>query len=73
MSEYGDKFEEQFEEINPEYYQEDREESEELDFEEPEVDELTQEFVNKLIDKMLWLVTTFTLIKSLWLDALWNQ
>jgi len=53
MSEYGDKFDEKFEEINPEYYQEEREESEELDFEEPEVDQLTQEFVNKLVDKMM--------------------
>lgn len=49
MSEYGDKFEE----INPEYYQEDREEPEEVGVEEPEEDELTKEFVAKLIDKMM--------------------
>ena len=47
------EFEEQFEEITPEYYQEDHEEDEEeLGFGE-DVDELTQDFVNKLVDKMM--------------------
>ena len=53
MNEYGDQFEQQFEEINPEYYLEEREDQEEVSIEEPEVDELTKEFVEKLVDKMM--------------------
>lgn len=41
-----------FEEISPEYYQEDYEEDAE-EFEEPEPDEFSQEFVNRIIDKIL--------------------
>jgi hypothetical protein len=50
MANISDKFEE----ITPEFYSEDRTDDE-ADFGslEPEVDELTQEFVNKLIDKMM--------------------
>jgi hypothetical protein len=43
--------EEKFEEINPDFYKEDHEAVEE-DFEEPE-DELSKDFVNKLIDKIM--------------------
>ena len=46
---YGD---DKFEEISPEYYQEDYEEDTE-EFEEQEPDEFSQEFVNKVIDKIL--------------------
>jgi hypothetical protein len=42
--------ESKFEEISPEFYQE---HIEEPDFEEPDTDELTQEFVTKIIDKMM--------------------
>jgi hypothetical protein len=47
-----DEFEEKFEEINPEFYQEDHEPNE-FDVEEDDVDELSQDFVNKLIDKIM--------------------
>ena len=47
-------FEDQFEEISPEFYQEEHDtEEEDLGSLEVEVDQLTQEFVNKLIDKMM--------------------
>lgn len=46
---YGD---DKFEEISPEYYQEDYEEDADQ-FEEPEPDEFSQEFVNRIIDKIL--------------------
>lgn len=50
----SDVFGEKFEEISPEYYQEQQESAEEqIDFIEDSVDELTQEFVNKLVDKMM--------------------
>jgi hypothetical protein len=43
----------QFEEINPEYYQRDsEEEDEDLDGED-ELDELSQDFVNKIVDKIM--------------------
>lgn len=45
--------EEQFERITPEYYQEDHDEESDEFFEEDDLDELTQDFVNRLVDKML--------------------
>ena len=47
-------FEDKFEEISPEFYQEEHDtEEEDLGSLELEVDHLTQDFVNKLIDKMM--------------------
>jgi hypothetical protein len=55
MSEFEDKFEE----INPDYYLEERDEEDEaLESLEVETDELTQEFVRKLIDKMMVFLNT---------------
>lgn len=45
--------EEQFERITPEFYQEEHDEETEEFLEDDEIDELTQDFVNKLIDRML--------------------
>jgi hypothetical protein len=44
---------EQFEEINPELYAADTDEESDLPEEEPELDELSQQFVEKLIDKIM--------------------
>ena len=48
-SEFDDK---KFEEINPEFYQEEHQ-GDEFDNLEEEIDELSQDFVNKLIDKIM--------------------
>lgn len=42
-------FDEKFEEINPEFYQQEIQDADS----EPEVDELTQEFVERIVDKMM--------------------
>jgi len=47
-----DELEEKFEEITPEFYQEEHE-SQEFEDLEDELDELSQDFVNKLIDKIM--------------------
>jgi len=53
------EFEDKFEEINPEFYLEEREEEEEdLSVLDDETDELTQEFVRKLVDKMMIFLNT---------------
>ena len=44
---------EQFEEINPELYAAETDEDSDLPEEEPELDELSQQFVEKLIDKIM--------------------
>jgi hypothetical protein len=48
----SDEFEDKFEEITPEFYQETHEDSA-LDEEDDGLDELSQDFVNKLIDKIM--------------------
>ena len=55
---------EKFEEINPEFYLQD-EDPEQASLEKEEVlDELSQQFVNKLIDKMMDFLKVPVLIKS---------
>lgn len=50
----SEEFESQFEEITPEYYQEEHDtEEQDLLANEPEVDQLTQEFVDRIVDKMM--------------------
>ena len=46
-------FEDKFEEITPEFYQQEHEFDVEQDFEEEVPDELTQDFVDRLVDKMM--------------------
>jgi hypothetical protein len=49
----GNEFDDKFEEITPEFYQNDNEEELTPDFLEEELDELSQQFVNRLIDKIM--------------------